>query len=183
MIPPPNHPLKRPKEGAAAPSLETPPNGAAAGLKVRRFDKYPGNLRKRHNLRHKRNLIRAFQRTRMRPGGFYPVVANNRPHPQTCPHGQVWTKRLFLPPCTAHSFSPRRKRMGGALPSHHHGCHFHAQIWTLFTLHCAPAATAAPNTASAGGHWPPWPEQRHHPPPGSKAPWPGSGPYTAPLAP
>ena len=25
VIPPPNHPLKRPKEGAAAPSLETPP--------------------------------------------------------------------------------------------------------------------------------------------------------------
>ena len=117
VIPPPNHPLKRPKEGAAAPSLETHPNGAAAGLKVRRFDKYPGNLRKRHNLRHKRNLIRAFQRTRMRPGGFYPVVANNRPHPQTCPHGQVWTKRLFLPPCTAHSFSPRRKRMGSAMPA------------------------------------------------------------------
>ena len=117
VIPPPNHPLKRPKEGAAAPSLETPPNGAAAGLKVRRFDKYPGNLRKRHNLRHKRNLLRAFQRPRMRPGGFYPVVANNRPHPQTCPHAQVWTKRLFLPPCTAHSFSPRRKRMGGASPT------------------------------------------------------------------
>ena len=110
-------PFKRHKAGAAAPSLETPPNGAAAGLKVRRFDKYPGNLRKRHNLRHKRNLIRAFQRTRMRPGRFYPVAANNRPRPQTCPNGQVWTKRLFLPPCTAHSFSPRRKRMGGAFPT------------------------------------------------------------------
>ena len=79
-------------------------------------------------------------------------------------------------------FSTGRK-WGAHMPSHHHGCHFHAQIWTLFTLHCAPAATAAPNTASAVGHWPPWPEQRHHPPPGSKAPWPGSGPYTAPPAP
>ena len=174
MIPPPNHPLKRPKEGAAAPSLETPPNGAAAGLKVRRFDKYPGNLRKRHNLRHKRNLIRVFQRTRMRPGGFYPVVANNHPHPQTCPHGQVWTKRLFLPPCTAHSFSPRRKRMGG--------CIAQPSSWLSLPCpgmdamehpHCGPAATAGPNTASAGGHWPPWPGRRRHPPPGSKAPWPG----------
>ena len=79
-------------------------------------------------------------------------------------------------------FSTGRK-WGAHMPSHHHGCHFRVQVWTLFTLHCAPAATAAPNTASAGGHWPPWPEQRHHPPPGSKAPWPGSGPYTAPPAP
>ena len=39
--------------------------------------------------------------------------------------------------------------------------------------HCGPAATGGPNTASAGGHWPPWPGQRRHPPPGSTAPWPG----------
>ena len=110
-------PLKTTKRGGCGPLFGNSTGGAAAGLKVRRFDKHPGNLRKRHNLRHKRNLIRVFQRTRMRPGGFYPVVANNRPHPQTCPHGQVWTKRLFLPPCTAHPFSPRRKRMGGASPT------------------------------------------------------------------
>ena len=61
-------PFKRHKAGAAAPSLETPPNGAAAGLKVRRFDKYPGNLRKRHNLRHKRGWTGALQRTRIRRG-------------------------------------------------------------------------------------------------------------------
>ena len=42
----------------------------------------------------------------LRKAGYQPS------HPQTCPDGQVWTKRLFLPPCTAHSFSPRRKRMG-----------------------------------------------------------------------
>ena len=37
-----DHPFKRHKEGAAAPSLETHPGGAAAGLKVGRFDKHPG---------------------------------------------------------------------------------------------------------------------------------------------
>ena len=41
-FPPPNHPFKRHKEGAAAPSLETPPHGAAAGREAERFDKHPG---------------------------------------------------------------------------------------------------------------------------------------------
>ena len=49
----------------------------------------------------------------------------------------------------------------------------------LLTPRCGPAATAAPNTASAGGRWPPWPGWRHRPPPGSAAPAPGSGPCTA----
>ena len=35
-------PFKRPKEGAAAPSLETPPNGAAAEREAGRVDKHPG---------------------------------------------------------------------------------------------------------------------------------------------
>ena len=49
----------------------------------------------------------------------------------------------------------------------------------LLTPRCGPAATAAPNTAFAGGRWPPWPGWRHRPPPGSAAPVPGSGPCTA----
>ena len=39
--------------------------------------------------------------------------------------------------------------------------------------HCGPAATAGLNTASAAGHWPPWPGRWRHLPPGSTAPWPG----------
>ena len=63
-----DHPFKRHKEGAAAPSLETPPSGAAAGREAGRFDKHPRNLRKRDNLRHERGLKGAFQRTWMRRG-------------------------------------------------------------------------------------------------------------------
>ena len=181
-FPPPGPPLQTTQRGGCGPLFGNSPSGAAAGREAERFDKHPGM--RCHGTAcgisvggEARYSAPGWNWASLRKAGYQPS------HPQTCPHGQVWTKRLFLPPCTAHSFSPRRKRMGGALPSHHHGCHFRVQVWTLFTLHCAPAATAAPNTASAGGHWPPWPEQRHHPPPGSKAPWPGSGPYTAPPAP
>ena len=55
--------------------------------------------------------------------------------------------------------------------------------WISFTPRCGPTATGGPSTASAGGHWPPWPGRRHRPPPGSKAPWPGSAPCTAPPGP
>ena len=66
-FPPPNLPFKRHKEGAAAPSLETPPR-SGSGARGKAFRQAPWNEMPRHNLRHKRGWRGALQRTRMELG-------------------------------------------------------------------------------------------------------------------
>ena len=107
---------KRPEGRGCGPFLWNPSPGAAAGREAGRIDNHPG-------MRcyvttcgisvggEARCSALGWSWTNLRKAGYQPS------HPQTCPDGQVWTKRLFLPPCTAHSFSPRRKRMGGAMPA------------------------------------------------------------------
>ena len=67
-FPPPGPPLQTTQRGGHSPLFGNTPNGAAAGLKVGRFDKHLRNLRKRDNLRHKRGWTGALQRTRIRRG-------------------------------------------------------------------------------------------------------------------
>ena len=67
----------------------------------------------RYNLRLEDRMIAKVQRTWMRPGGFYPVVAISRSHPQTCPHGQVWTKSVFLLDRARPVFFGKTKENGG----------------------------------------------------------------------
>ena len=95
-FPPPNHPFKRPKEGAAAPSLETPPK------------------LKRHSLRHKRNLIGALQRTRMELGKLAESWLSAVRIPKLARTGKFGRKAFFF--WTVHGpFSlARPKKMGGA---------------------------------------------------------------------
>ena len=114
--PPPGPPLQTTQRGGCGPLFGNSPHGAAAGREAGRIDKHPG-------MRYyvvacgisvggeARCSALGWSWANLRKAGYQP------PHPQTCPDGQVWTKRLFLPPCTAHSFSPRRKRMGGAMPA------------------------------------------------------------------
>ena len=101
------------QRGGCSPLFGNSPSGAAAGREAERFDKHPGM--RCHGTAcgisvggEARYSAPGWNWASLRKAGYQPS------HPQTCPHGQVWTKRLFLPPCTAHSFSPRRKRMGGA---------------------------------------------------------------------
>ena len=60
-------PFKRHKEGAAAPSLETPPR-SGSGARGKAFRQAPWNEMPRYNLRHKRGWRGALQRTRMELG-------------------------------------------------------------------------------------------------------------------
>ena len=61
----------------------------------------------------------AVRRTRRKPSRFLPHGFARPPHlsKKGAKGAGFAPKRLFLPPCTAHSFSARRKRMGGAKPA------------------------------------------------------------------
>ena len=103
-FPPPNYPFKRPKEGAAAHSLETPPK------------------LKRHSLRHKRNLIGALQRTRMELGKLAESWLSAVRIPNLARTGKFGRKAFFF--WTVHgpfSFS-RKRKWGVRSPSHADGC-------------------------------------------------------------
>ena len=107
-------PFKRPKEGAAAPSLETPPTERQRKEKQGVSTSTPGG-KPRYNLRLEGWMIAKVQRTWMRPGGFYPVVAFKRPHPQTCLYRQVWTKSVFLLDRARPVFFGKTKENGGCI--------------------------------------------------------------------
>ena len=121
--PPPGPPLQTTQRGGCGPLFGNTPNGAAAGREAGRFDKHPRNLRKRDNLRHKREWVGAFQRTWMRRGKIAESWLSTVRIPKLARTGKFGRSGFFFPRARRILFRQDEKEWGVQTPRRKSAAH------------------------------------------------------------